>query len=85
MIRYDFSKRNGQPLYEYLYDCLKKDILSGHLPSGTKLPSKREFARENHISVKTVMNAYEQLLVEGYLYSEEKRGYFVAEVEIMPE
>lgn len=85
MIRYDFSKRNGQPLYEYLYDCLKKDILSGHLPSGTKLPSKREFARDNHISVKTVMNAYEQLLVEGYLYSEEKRGYFVAEVEIMPE
>ena len=63
MIRYDFSKRNGQPLYEYLYECLKKDILSGHLTAGTKLPSKREFAQENNISVKTVMNAYEQLLV----------------------
>lgn len=85
MLRYDFDKRNGQPLYEYLYECLKKDILSGHLTAGTKLPSKREFAQENKISVKTVMNAYEQLLVEGYLYSEEKRGYFVAEVEVMPE
>ena len=69
MIRYDFEKRKGQPLYEYLYDCLKNDILSGHLPAGMKLPSKREFARENDISVKTVINAYEQLVVEGYLYS----------------
>ena len=70
MIRYDFEKRKGQPLYEYLYDCLKNDILSGHLTAGMKLPSKREFARENDISVKTVINAYEQLVVEGYLYSE---------------
>lgn len=83
MIRYDLEKRNGQPLYEYLYDCLKKDILSGHLTPGMKLPSKREFARENNISVKTVINAYEQLVVEGYLYSEEKKGYFVSDVETM--
>ena len=85
MIRYDFDKREGQPLYEYLYDCLKNDILSGHLTAGMKLPSKREFARENNISVKTVIHAYEQLVVEGYLYSEEKRGYFVADVETVSE
>ena len=33
------------------------------------------------ISVKTVENAYEQLLVEGYVRAEEKRGYFVNAVE----
>lgn len=33
------------------------------------------------ISVRTVMNAYDQLLVEGYLTSQEKKGYFVADVK----
>lgn len=85
MLRYDFEKRGKSPLYEYLYECLKRDILSGRIPAKTKLPSKRELAKENNISVKTVMSAYEQLLVEGYLYSREKRGYFVADIEAVPE
>lgn len=85
MLQYDFTMRNGKPLYEYLYDCLKRDILNGRLPAKTRLPSKRELAKDNGISVKTVMNAYEQLVVEGYLISREKKGYFVADVETMPE
>lgn len=76
MLIYDFSKRGAHPLYEYLYHCLKEDILSGRIPAGTKLPSKRELASDNQISVRTVMNAYDQLLTEGYITSEEKRGYF---------
>ena len=39
-------------------------------------------ARDNGISVRTVMNAYEQLLTEGYLVSIEKKGYFVAKVQM---
>ena len=31
------------------------------------------------------MNAYDQLLMEGYIISREKKGYFVAEVQAMPE
>lgn len=85
MLIYDFSLRNGHSLYEYLYFCLKRDILSGRLPAGSRLPSKRELAADNQISVRTVMNAYEQLLTEGYITSEEKRGYFVANVETGPE
>ena len=77
MLRYDFEQRNGKPLYEYLYECLKRDILNGRLPAGSRLPSKRKLAKDNCISIKTVMSAYEQLLVEGYIFSEQKRGYFV--------
>lgn len=84
MLQYNMNRQNGLPLYQYLYECLKNDIESGRLPAHTKLPSKRELARDNGISVKTVMNAYEQLLVEGYLTSKEKKGYFVASVEAMP-
>lgn len=85
MLKYDFSQKNGKPLYQYLYECLKSDIQNGRLTARTKLPSKREMAKDNGISVKTVMNAYEQLVVEGYLISKEKRGYFVADVEAVPD
>lgn len=81
MLIYDFSGRGTHPLYEYLYHCLKADILNGRIPAGTKLPSKRELAADNQISVRTVINAYDQLLTEGYITSEEKRGYFAAKLE----
>ena len=84
MLIYDFSKRGTRPLYEFLYHCLKEDILTGRIPSGTKLPSKRELASDNQISVRTVMNAYDQLLTEGYITSEEKRGYFAAKLTAEP-
>jgi GntR family transcriptional regulator/MocR family aminotransferase len=81
MLTYDLDKRESLTIYEYLYKCIKNDILSGVLGAGAKLPSKRGLAKHHQISLKTVENAYEQLAVEGYIYSEEKRGYFVAEVD----
>lgn len=81
MRAYDFSKRGNLTLYEYLYQCLKEDILEGKIAAGEKLPSKRELAATYGISVKTVENAYAQLLMEGYVEAEEKRGYFAAKVE----
>ena len=85
MLHYELEKKKGSSLNEELYQKLKEDILRGRILPGTKLPSKRELARDNGISVKTVLSAYEQLVVEGYLYSKEKKGYFVAAVEAMPE
>ena len=41
------------------------------------MPSKRALSETNHISVKTVMNAYDQLQMEGYLESRERSGYYV--------
>ena len=78
MLTYDLSQRESYTLYEYLYHCIKQDILDGTLTADSRLPSKRELARHHQISLKTVENAYEQLLTEGYIYSEEKRGYFVS-------
>lgn len=85
MLHYDLEKKKERPLYEALYEFLKEDILRGRFQPGTRLPSKRELARDNGISVKTVLGAYEQLMVEGYITSQEKRGYFVANVETMEE
>ena len=81
MLTYTFEKNSGVSLYEQLYRHIREDILSGRLPSGEKLPSKRALAGHLEVSVITVKNAYEQLIAEGYIYSEEKRGYYVSRVE----
>jgi len=81
MLTYTFEKGGEISLYEQLYHHIKRDILSGKLTAGEKLPSKRMLAQHLEVSVITVKNAYEQLMAEGYLYAEEKKGYFVALVE----
>ncbi len=70
------------PLYQALYIHLRAAILSGELKGGMKLPSTRALADELSISRNTVLvlNAYRQLLAEGYLDSIEGSGTFVAQV-----
>lgn len=82
MLTYDLEHRGGLPLYDHLYRCIKQDILSGRLIPGERLPSKRSLARHLEVGVVTVENAYAQLAAEGYLYSQEKRGYFVSDLEV---
>ncbi len=81
MLTYDISERGNLTIYEYLYRCIKADIIKGRLSLGEKLPSKRKMAQQHQISLKTVENAYEQLLMEGYISAREKSGYYVMEAE----
>jgi len=81
MLTYELKKSPGVPLYEALYRCIRGDILSGVLQSGEKLPSKRALAQNLEVSKITVEAAYNQLLSEGYIRSQEKVGYFVEAVE----
>ena len=45
MLTYHLEIRCGLSRYDYLYRCVKEDILSGRLRPGEKLPSKRGLAR----------------------------------------
>ena len=80
MLTYSFENLGSDSLYEYLYKCIRSDILEGKIRAGEKLPSKRGFAKNLGVSVITVENAYAQLMAEGYLYSVPKSGYYVAEI-----
>jgi GntR family transcriptional regulator/MocR family aminotransferase len=85
MLTYSLEQIGKYTIYEYLYHCIRDDILGRKLRQGDRLPSKRSFARNMQISVITVENAYAQLLAEGYIYSIEKKGYFVNDVENLNE
>lgn len=69
--------------YKYftLYRELKKKILSGEYKAGEKLPSKRVMADSTGSSIITVERAYSMLDDEGYIYTRERRGYFVSEID----
>lgn len=81
MLTYHFNHELGIPMYEYLYQCIKNDIIQQKLQANEKLPSKRVFAKHLQVSLITIENAYNQLLIEGYIYSIEKKGYFVNSIE----
>ena len=74
MLTYELKKAPGVPLYEALYRSIRSDILSGRLAPGQKLPSKRALSANLKVSKITVEAAYNQLLSEGYIRSEEKIG-----------
>ena len=81
MLTYSMDQRGNLSLYEYLYQCIRRDILSGALAAGERLPSKRSLAEHLHLSVITVEGAYQQLEAEGYVYTLPRRGFFVSPVE----
>lgn len=80
MLTYSFSEKGSESLYEYLYRCIKQDIMEGALAPGDRLPSKRSFAKHLNVSTITIENAYAQLLAEGYIYSIPKKGYYTADI-----
>ena len=77
MLTYDLTERGGAPIYEYLYRCLRRDILSGALAVGERLPSKRALAEHLGVSVITVDAAYSQLVSEGCVEAVPRRGFYV--------
>lgn len=81
MLTYSLEDRGGLTLYEYLYRCIRGDILSGALALGERLPSKRALAEHLGVSVITVEGAYQQLEAEGYVHTRPRSGFFVSRVE----
>ncbi len=69
---------SSAPLYRQLYEALRNAILEGQLVARTRLPSTRILADELEVSRNTVLNAFEQLLAEGYLEGKVGAGTYVS-------
>lgn len=73
---------HNKKIYEQLYEQIKIQILSGELKPGTRLQATRGLAQEYGISRNSVVAAYEQLLVEGFVRTVIGSGYYVEKIEI---
>ncbi len=65
-------------LSKQIYNQLRNLILSGVLKPGEKLASTRDLALNISVSRNVVLEAYDLLLVEGYVVSRPNSGTFVA-------
>ncbi len=66
------------PEYIRLYEKFKREITNGAYPYGAKLPSKRDTAAKNGVSVITAEHAYALLEDEGYIVCRQRSGCFSA-------
>lgn len=73
------DRSSPTPLHRQIYDALRLAILDGRLSSGARLPSTRELSTMLTVSRNTVLNAFDQLIAEGYLESRKGSGSFVTE------
>jgi GntR family transcriptional regulator/MocR family aminotransferase len=72
------DRATGVPLHKQIYDGYRSAILRGDLRPGQQVSSSRTFASELHVSRFPVLNAYAQLLAEGYFESRTGAGTFVS-------
>lgn len=75
-MKYTVDKSLKKPAYLQLYEQLRADIITGTIPPGGKLPSKRLLAEETGTSVITAEHSIALLVDEGYAEARERSGCF---------
>ncbi len=72
------DRKAPKALHRQIYDAYRAAILGGSLRPGQRIPSTRVLAAEIRVSRFPVLNAYAQLLAEGYLESRVGAGTVVS-------
>lgn len=72
------DNKSGFPIYDQIYTQIKTQIISGALSEDEALPSIRNLAKDLRISVITTKRAYDELEKEGFIYTAQGKGSFVA-------
>ncbi len=73
-------KTAAQSLTEQLSARFAERIRSRLLAPGARLPSVRQCAQQQGVSVSTVVAAYDQLLAQGLVEARKNRGFFVRDI-----
>ena len=67
------DRKVPRALHRQIYDGYRTAIVDGRLRPGQRIPSTRALASELGVSRFPVLNAYAQLLTEGYFESSSYR------------
>lgn len=73
----DYIFDNEKPIYIQLVELIRKEIVSGKLKVGERLPSVRELALTARVNPNTMQKALVELENEGLVYTERTNGKFV--------
>jgi len=72
------NRKAPRALHRQIYDAYRAAIVNGSLRAGQRIPSTRVLASEIRVSRFPVLNAYAQLLAEGYFQSRVGAGTVVS-------
>ncbi|MCW3028202.1 MAG: Transcriptional regulator, GntR family domain [Solirubrobacterales bacterium] len=75
----ELDRSTRRPLRAQLEDGLREAVRSGRLAAHARLPATRALASDLGVSRRLVVDAYAQLLAEGYLVARRGAGTYVAE------
>ncbi len=84
MFGFKIDRTSIQSIALQLENQIRDAILRGELTAGESLPPTRTMAKDLQIARNTVIQAYEQLISEGYLISREGAGTFIADIGKLP-
>ena len=76
MIQLNF--RDSKPIYEQVEDGIRKLVVNNLIAADEKLPSVRELASKYALDPNTISRAYRELEEQGYIYTLNGKGTFVA-------
>jgi DNA-binding transcriptional regulator YhcF (GntR family) len=75
------SMHSDTPIYEQIKNQIKKLIIHQRLKTDEQLSSIRTLAKDLQVGIVTVKRAYDDLVLDGYLYAKSAKGYYVAETD----
>lgn len=74
------DRESKTPVFEQIAIALRERIVAGALEAGVLLPPTRVLAADVGASRSTVVNAYDQLVAEGYIEGRQGAGFVVCDV-----
>jgi len=75
----EIDRQSDTAIHKQIAQKIVADIQSGRFTPGIALPGTRDLANKIQVNRKTVIQAYDELVAQGWLVSENKRGTFVSQ------
>jgi DNA-binding transcriptional MocR family regulator len=65
-------------LYKTLANQFVQEIEDGKLSEGTRMPSLRQLAKQQAVSMSTAVSCYQELESQGWIHSRPQAGYYIS-------
>lgn len=72
------DNKSGDPIYNQIYTQIRSQIINGTIKENELLPSIRGLAKDLRISFLTTKHAYDELEKDGFIYTVQGKGCYVA-------
>lgn len=65
-------------IYRTMANQFVREIESGKLPQGSRMPSLRQLSKQQSVSMSTAVSCYQELESQGWIHARPQAGYYVS-------